>query len=456
MAEVELNDTIVLIVDPDPDEAQAMADSLTRGGYQCEIAATGEEALSLLESADVVVTTDLNEPVDGHAILAAARALTPRVPSIFLAQSRSVTGAVQAMERGAMMYLTKPVHPAELRAVVARASERFLLELENLQLHRELDNRFRKQGIIGNSSAIQRVMDIVSQAASTKATVLIEGETGTGKELIAKCLHHMSPRHNKPFVALNCSAFTETLLESELFGHEKGAFTNAMAIRKGHFEYANHGTIFLDEVGDMSLKTQAKLLRVLQEREFVRVGGNATHKVDVRVISATNKNLQEEVEQGNFRSDLYYRLKVITVRLPPLRERRGDIPLLVDAFVREFCELHGKEVSQVTPVVRRILGNHAWPGNVRQLKNCIERMVVIDNDGVLDEDDIDEEIFEREALPSAFETGQELATINLRDLEREAIMQALKAAEGNREEAAKLLGIGVRTLYRKINLYEMR
>ncbi len=456
MSEVEVEDTVVLIVDPHEDTAEAMADSLRRVGYTCEVTDSGEDALELLPSADVLIASELPEPITGHALLRAARELSPQVPGIFLGNEHSVSGAVAAMEHGAMVYLTKPVHPAELRAVVARACERWMLEVENLQLRQELDNRFSEQGIIGTSPAMQKVMDVVSQAARTDATVLIVGETGTGKELVAKSLHHLSVRANKPFVALNCSAFTETLLESELFGHEKGAFTNATAIRRGHFEYANHGTIFLDEVGDMSLTTQAKLLRVLEEREIVRVGGNAPHKVDVRVISATNKNLQEEVDEGRFRSDLFYRLKVVTIKLPPLRERRGDIPLLIDAFVREFSERHSKPVRNLTPVVRRILSNYSWPGNVRQLKNCIERMVVVDSDGVLDEDDVEEEIFAREAPAGGLEGGPELLTINLRDLERDAIAQALRVTEGNREEAAKLLGIGVRTLYRKINTYDLR
>jgi two-component system response regulator HydG len=300
---------------------------------------------------------------------------------------------------------------------------------------------------------MDRVFETLRQVAPTNATVLILGESGTGKELVAKTIHQNSPRRNAPFVGLNCAALSESILESELFGHEKGAFTGATQTRRGRFEYANHGTLFLDEVGDMPIATQIKLLRVLEEREIVRVGSNVPLKVDVRLIAATNQDLEQAVKAGKFRQDLYFRLKVVTVALPPLRERAADVPLLIDAFVHEFAREHGKPVAGMAPEARRLLMGYAWPGNVRELKNVVEQMVVTAKGPLLTADEVPPEILAKKREPRPIEG---LAGMSLDDVERELIQSTLELTQGNREEAARMLGIGERTLYRKIKKYQLR
>jgi two-component system response regulator HydG len=307
---------------------------------------------------------------------------------------------------------------------------------------------------VGNSPEMLKVIEKLKQVAPTNATVLITGESGTGKELVAKALHVNSPRKGKPFVPLNCAALSENILESELFGHVKGAFTGAERERKGYFEQANGGTLFLDEIGDVPLATQVKLLRAIETGEIVRVGSNDPIKVNVRILSATNRDLGEAIAAGKFRQDLYHRIKVVSLRLPPLRQRREDIPLLIEHFLKEFSDAHGKRVTGITPAARKALMTYAWPGNVRELRNTIESMVVMDLDGVLDVDDLTEELQATAEAAGEVASGADgLVGKPLDDVERHYIAEALKLTDGNREEAARMLGIGERTLYRKIKDY---
>jgi two-component system response regulator HydG len=366
--------------------------------------------------------------------------------------------AVEAIKQGAANYLTKPVDRDELRAIVERASERLRLARANRELKRQLDEKFGFEGVIGNSPWMHDVIKRLQAVAPTDATVLILGETGTGKELAARAIHYNSPRKNKPFVAKNCTSLNENLLDDELFGHEAGAFTGADRRRPGLFEHANGGTVFLDEIGDMPLPLQAKLLRVLENKEVVRIGGNEPIKVNVRLISATHHDLESAISNGSFRKDLYHRLKVITVKLPPLRERREDIPLLAAHFIREFNAQHHKQVKGVAEPVRRAMAAYDWPGNVRELRNFIESMVVLDTDGLLGLDDVqDSDVLRGAPSGDGPAAGpSELVGRPLSEVERYYIEQALALTEGNREEAAKRLGIGERTLYRVIQDWKLQ
>jgi two-component system response regulator HydG len=371
----------------------------------------------------------------------------------------TVPRAVEAMQKGAFTFIEKPITPAGLRAAAEKAVAQLRLKQRNEELSRRLDERYGFEGIIAASAAMKHVIERLKRIAPTDAGVLIRGESGTGKELVAQAIHHNSPRTHKPFVALNCGAVAEHLVESELFGHVKGSFTDALSDRVGKFEYAHGGTLFLDEVGDMPAATQIKLLRVLEEREITRVGDNKPIKVNVRVLSATNRDLEEAIREGTFRNDLYYRLKVVTVDLPPLAQRRDDIVPLVDVFRRQFARHHHKPVKGVAPAVMRRFFDYEWPGNVRQLRNVVENMVVLDIDDLLDLDDLPPDL---EPPPTSSAAAEALAAAEgpsaligrpMDDIERWAIMETLKLTGGNREEAAKILGIGARTLYRKLDKY---
>jgi two-component system response regulator HydG len=360
------------------------------------------------------------------------------------------------MQQGAFNYLLKPLDLKQLRSVVDSASRTQHLRRANAELNRRLDEKFGFEGVIGNSPQMHDVVTRLQRIAPTDATVLIQGETGTGKELVAQAIHQNSPRKNRPFVALNCAALSENILESELFGHIRGAFTDASADRVGKFEYATGGTLFLDEVGDMPLPTQIKLLRVLESGEITRVGSNEQIKVNVRILSATNRDLEEAIRNGSFREDLYHRLKVLTVRLPRLSERTGDIPLLIEHFIHLHSARHHKKIKSMTTAARRRLMAFNWPGNVRQLKNAIESMVVVDFDEVLDVDDLPPELLTPGELPEPVGASTGLADLvgrPMSELEGLFIAETLKSTGGNREEAAQMLGIGERTLYRKIKEY---
>jgi two-component system response regulator HydG len=450
----------VLVVDDDEPHAQAVAESLERVGYECTVAAGGRDALRKIEaeSFDIVLTDLMMDGVGGMEVLAAAKRELPDSEVVILTGHSTIKTAVQAMQAGAATYLTKPLDINELRAVVDKQSQSQRLVRTNQELQRQLNERFGFEGVVGNSPAMQGVIARLRQIAPTSATVLITGESGTGKELVARALHVNSPRKNKPFVPLNCAALSETILESELFGHIKGAFTGADRERKGWFEHANGGTLFLDEIGDIPLSTQIKLLRVLETSEIVRVGTNDPIKVNVRLISATNRELADAISRGDFRQDLYHRLKVVSVKLPALRTRREDIPLLLDHFLKQAAVAHGKTVSGLTPAARKVLTAYDWPGNVRELKNTVESMVVIDSDGLLDLDDLTEDLQEFEpsgglSATAAATAGTAFVGQSLDQIEKHVILQTLERTGGNREEAARILGIGERTLYRKLKEY---
>ena len=445
----------VLLVDDDEAHARAVAEALEGAGYACEVVGSGREALDVLARRDVdLVLTDLvMAEVDGMDVLEAARRRGD-VEVVMITGHGSVGTAVEAMRAGAADYITKPVNLSELREVLARIVERQRLARRNTELEARLDERFGFERILGRSSAMKDVFRVMRQVAATDVTVLVTGESGTGKELVAMALHQNSRRSKAPFVALNCAALPESLLESELFGHERGAFTGATGRKIGRIEYASDGTLFLDEVGDMPLATQVKMLRVLEQREIVRVGGNEPIPVDIRLVAATNMNLMEEVVARRFREDLYFRLKVVAIELPPLRERAEDIPILVDAFVRELAARHERPITGCSPEVMAVLMAQPWPGNVRELRNVVENMVVTGGHAVLQLADLPPSL-RTEEVPTGGggRAGAALAGRTAEDVEREHIAQTLELVGGNRAQAARMLGIGERTLYRKIKTY---
>ncbi len=446
----------ILIIDDEKNQAEAIAESLTSIGYKCTTVTNGSEGLDIIrkDRIDVVITDLIMHGMDGMEILKETKEKSPESEVILITGYGTVENAVTAMQKGASTYLLKPINIKQLRAVVDKVVEKQNLVRNNIELHKQLEEKFGFTGIIGNSQQMHRIFNILKQISSTTATVLIVGESGTGKELIARAIHYNGSRKNNPFVALNSAAISETLLESELFGHEKGAFTGALYQRKGRFEYANNGTLFLDEIGDMPLSTQAKLLRVIEDGRIMRVGSNESIKIDARIVAATNKDLGELVKEGKFREDLYFRFNVICLRLPPLRERQDDIFLLTDVFIQEFSKKHGKIIEGITPEARKILFRYSWPGNIRELKNCIESMVVISQNGFLDLNDIPEHIYKnnKPALPGpVFPVG-----IPLEEMEKEVIKNTLAYVGGNRGETAKILGIGERTLYRKLDKYSLK
>ena len=456
-------DIRVLVVDNDKSHAQAMEETLSRVGYTTTVATSGPDGIKAIDDGvfDVVVTDLVMNEVDGMKILAHAKDTLPECQVIMVTGHASIPKAVEAMQHGAFNFLEKPLNLDQLRAVTSKAADAVRLHRRNVELHQRLDKKFGFEGIIYSGSKMADVIERVRRIAPTDATVLINGDTGTGKELIAQAIHQNSPRKKKPFVALNCAALSEHLLESELFGHKKGAFTDAASDRVGRFEYASGGTLFLDEVGDMPMPTQIKLLRVLENGEITRIGENKPISVNVRILSATNRHLEELVESGAFRSDLYHRLKVVTIQLPSLGERRDDIITLVDHFRKIHTKKHGKNVKGISAEVSRLLFGFEWPGNVRQLRNIVESMVVVDADGTLDVDDLPPEL---EGLTDSTATANEstpaegpshLVGKSLDEIERWAIEQTLKLTGGNREETAKTLGIGARTLYRKLKEYEL-
>lgn len=449
------SDVRVLVIDDDGGHADAVGEALTTFGYQASIAYSGEEGLARMQETDFdVVLTDLKmSGVDGMEILESSRRKS-ETAVVLITGYGSVENAVDAMRAGAVDYITKPVNIAELKEVLERILENQHLRRRNTELEVQLDERYGFDKIIGQSQSLQKVFQVVRQVAPTDVTVLIAGESGTGKELIAQAIHQNSKRRNGPFVALTCAALPESLLESELFGYTKGAFTGATADKAGHIESAEGGTLFLDELGEMSLQAQVRLLRVLEQREVVRVGTSTPIPVDIRIVAATNKNLEEEVVQGRFRQDLYFRLRVVAVELPPLQQRLEDIPLLVESFVNELAEQHGVPLKGVSTEVVGALQAHDWPGNVRELRNVIEYMVVTTSNATLELEDLPEPLRIEAGVPSSpLSSTLEMAGRTVREVEREHIRQTLALMEGNRAKAADMMGIGERTLYRKIREY---
>jgi two-component system response regulator HydG len=449
----------LLIIDDDEDHAEVVAESLARVGYECAIATSGTAGARKIEQVDFdLILTDLRMPdMDGMAILRKAKQEQPEVEVVVITGHGDVRTAVEAMREGATNYLEKPVDLVNLRTMVDRAADSLRQARALKELRRQLDEKFGFEGVVGNSPKMHEVISRLKSVAPTNATVLIQGETGTGKELVAKAIHNNSPRKNKNFVAMNCAAIAENLLEDELFGHEPGAFTGADRLRRGRFEHANGGTLFLDEIGDMPINLQAKLLRVLENQEVYRIGSNEPIKVNVRLLSATNRDLEAVVAKNEFRRDLYFRINVYRIKLPPLRERREDIPLLTAHFIKEFNHKHGKHVTGTAEPVRRALAAHEWVGNVRELRNAVESMVVQDVDGILGLDDLQNiEGFERTVSRDALAANpSDLVGRPLHEVERYCTEQALKLTEGNRAEAAKILGIPERTLYRMMQDWKL-
>jgi two-component system response regulator HydG len=452
----------VLVVDNDILHARTVGEGLSRLGYECIVAGSGSEGAKRIaqEPFDVVVTDLMMNDIGGLQILERAKQASSETEVIVVTGHGTVPSAVAAMQQGAFTYLQKPLDLGQLRAAVDKASEGVRLKRQNLELNRRLDEKFGFEGVVGSSPQMLALIERLKRIAPTDATVLIQGETGTGKELVAQAIHQNSPRKAKPFVALNCAALSENILESELFGHVRGAFTDASSDRMGKFEYAHGGTLFLDEVGDMPLATQIKLLRVLESGQITRVGSNTPVQVNVRLLSATNRNLEDAITSGAFRSDLYHRLKVVTIAIPTLQERAADIPLLIEHFVRQFAKRHGKAIKGMSLAARMKLGAYAWPGNVRQLRNVIESMVVVDCDETLDVDDLPVELEPVTTAGQAAAEGQPMGLASLvgkplEEIERLFIGETLKLTGGNREQAAEMLGIGERTLYRKIKEFQL-
>jgi len=454
-----MNDAIlrVLIIDDEKPHAETVADALEMRGHDCTIATSGKEGVKKLDAEEFdLVLTDLRlGDIDGLAIVRKVRHESPESEVIVVTGYGDVKTAVEAIKMGASHYLMKPLDLGELRVLVEKSGERLQLARLNRELRQQLDEKFGFEGVIGNSQKMHDVLARLKQFAPRNMTVLILGENGTGKELAAKALHTNSPRKNKAFVAMNCAALNENLLDDELFGHEPGAFTGAEKLRKGRFEHATGGTLFLDEVGDMPLPLQAKLLRVLENNEVVRIGSNDPVRVDVRIIAATNRDLTKLVEESKFRQDLYYRLRVGSLRMPSLRDRKEDIPLLSAHFLKDFCAKHDKKITGMAEVVRKRFASYDWPGNVRELRNTIESMVVQDFDGILNLDDLPEIDGIATATPNESSGADHLIGRPLSDVDRYYAERALELTGGNREAASTMLGIGERTLYRMIQDWKL-
>jgi len=441
----------ILIVDDEVNARTALVELLRDEGYVAESAADAFKALGkLADFAPDLVLTDLKMPgMDGLQLLARLQEHDPHMPVVVMTAFGEVESAVRAMRSGARDYLAKPINVGELQVVVARELEQRRLRQETNQLRARLSEKYSFDNIVGSSAPMQEVFKTVAQIASSRASVLLTGESGTGKELIAAAIHERSPRAKAPFVKLHCAALAESLLESELFGHERGSFTGALNRRDGKFLQANHGTLFLDEIGEISPAIQVKLLRFLQEREFERVGGNETISVDVRVIAATNRNLPQMVADGKFREDLYYRLNVINLEMPALRTRRSDVPLLAGHFLRRFAAENGKEVRGFSPEALDHLSAYGWPGNVRELENIVERAVVLARGNEITASDLPPQL-----LAARAREGLQIPGATMEEIERYAILKTLEATGGATSRAAEMLNISVRKIQYKLHEYE--
>jgi two-component system NtrC family response regulator len=441
----------ILVVDDEPAQRALVAGFLARHGFEVTQAADGGAALARFrqEPFELVLTDQKMPDLSGLQVLEAVRAITPETAVIVMTAYGTIETAVEAIKAGAADYLTKPLNLDELLHRIHQVRERQRLVSENRELREALAERHRVEGIIGDSGPMQEALSLVRRVAPSDATVLIRGESGTGKELIAKAIHYASPRASGPLVKVNCAALAESLLEAELFGHEKGAFTGAIATRKGRFELADGGSLFLDEIGDLPAHMQVKLLRALQEREFERVGSSRPIAVNVRLLAATHRDLEALVREGRFREDLYYRINVVTIALPPLRERREDLPLLIDHFVRAFAAKNAKRIQGLTRDAREILLRYDYPGNVRELENLIERAVVLTRDEVIGAGDLPLTLHDPAPEPAAG-SGLEAA---VEGLERRMIQEALGRAAGVQTRAAETLGISERVLRYKLKKY---
>ena len=442
----------LLVADDEKNIREGLAASLEMDGYETVCAAGGEEAWKLYGKGDIdLVITDLRMPgMDGEELMRRILAETPGFPVVILTGHGTVESAVNAMREGAWDFLTKPVNLDRLSLLVKRALENRELVMRHREMEEDLERGRLSQNMIGKSSAMRKVFDTINRVAATKASILITGESGVGKELVAGAIHELSPRKGKPLIKVHCAALSANLLESELFGHEKGAFTGAVSRRRGRFELANEGTLFLDEIGEIDQNIQIKLLRVLQEREFERVGGEETIETDVRIVAATNKDLKTEIEKGSFREDLYFRLNVVCIDVPPLRDRKEDIPIMAASFLKEFAAENGKTIEGIHEKVYSRLYAYNWPGNIRELRNCIESAVVMCRKNLITEDDLPP------ALQSTGDDGWVRVPLNisLDEAEKIIINAAIGFHKGNKSKAAEALGIGRKTLHRKIDSEE--
>jgi DNA-binding NtrC family response regulator len=438
----------ILIADDEKNIREGLAASLEMDGYLVETAAGGDAAFKRFQKGDIdMVITDLRMPgLSGEELLKRVDSETPGIPVIVLTGHGTVENAVAAMRNGAYDFLTKPVDLDHLSLLVKRALQSRELFLRHRRLEEELEHRKQFRTMVGTSAPMRHVFDTINRAAPSKASIIITGESGVGKELVADAIHDLSPRKNKPLIKVHCAALAASILESELFGHEKGAFTGAVARTRGRFELAHEGTLFLDEIGEVDQNIQIKLLRVLQEKKFERVGGEETIEVDVRIVAATNKDLKAEIKKGNFRDDLYYRLSVVNIHVPPLRERKDDLPLLITAFLREFAEENGKTLEGIDDKARAALYAYDWPGNVRELRNCMESAVVMTRSAVITAED----------LPPTVRAQNDSSWIRiplgstLEEAERIVIRDTLSAHKGNKSKAAEVLAVGRKTLHRKL------
>jgi len=445
----------ILVVDDEPVQREMIGGFLKQQGVEVIAADSAERALELFrqDAFDLVLTDQKMAEMSGLELLQAVHTINAETPVILITAFGTIEAAVAALKQGAIDYLTKPLNLDELLYRIRQVSDRYRIINENRELREALQDRHRIEGIIGESGPMLEVLSIVRRVAPSEATVLIRGESGTGKELIAKAIHFGSPRARGPLVKVNCAALPEALLESELFGHEKGAFTGALTSRQGRFELANGGTIFLDEIGDLPLHLQAKLLRVLQEREFEKVGSSRPVRVNVRIMAASHRPLEDLIQAGQLREDLYYRLNVVTIFIPPLRERRSDVALLLDHFLRYYAEKNGKTIRGLTPEGRDILLRYDYPGNVRELENIIERAVVLTRDDVIGSGDLPLTVQEPEVADGDRETN---LTAAVEALERRMIRDALARSDGIQTRAAELLGMGERALRYKLTKYGFR
>ena len=449
----------VLIVDDEKNYLIVLEALLSPEGYEIITADNPEKALQLIRESDLdLVITDMKMPgISGLTILEEAKKINPDIPIIIMTAFGSIEMAVEAMKRHAYDYVEKPFKNEALKLTVKKALQNYRLVKENRLLSEALSDRYRFGNIIGKSRPMQEIYDLISKVSQSKTSVMVSGESGTGKELIANAIHYNSPRKDRPFISVNCGALTETLLESELFGHEKGAFTGAVALKKGRFELADGGTLFLDEVGEMSPTLQVKLLRVLQEMEFERVGGTKTIDVDVRILSASNRNIKDDISKGLFREDLYYRLNVIHIEVPPLRERGEDIRLLVDHFVNKYQVDEGDEKPNLGPETWKIMFNHSWPGNIRELENVIERAVVLSSGGNIAPDDLPEYLLERDVeidIDKFIPAGAPLQK-TLENIEEQVIRRALKSCNNVQSHAAEMIGITKSLFQHKMKKYNI-
>lgn len=460
MSKFSSNGRHILVVDDEPLVRRSLGELLSLSGYSVTTAGNGNEALDILKTynADIIITDIKMPQLDGLQLLKRIKTTYPEVPVILITGYGSIDSAVEAIKEGAYDYITKPIVDSEIKIVIERLLRQRRIEEENVRLKEQLSvsQKERFHNIVGKSQGMQKIYTLIEAITTTRATVLIHGETGTGKRLIAHAIHHYNElERGKPFVEVSCGALTETLLESELFGHIRGAFTGAIRDKIGRFELANGGTIFLDEIDAFSPALQVKLLRVLQEGELERVGDTKTFKVDVRVIAATNQKLQELIKEGKFRKDLFYRLNIISIELPPLRDRKVDIPLLVEDFISKCSKQTSKKIEGISEEALSVLMNYDWPGNIRELENVIERAVILSKDTIINQDDLPE-------FMSSVETDEEPIVnqdenLRLKDAlkvpERDLILKALDSANWNRKEAAKILAINRTTLYKKMHKY---